>query len=53
MGYYEECTGVDFVDSEDIESGMGILGFRALDNNVNEEDFCMILGYLAYLREGH
>ena len=26
---------------------MGILGSRALDINVNEQEFCMILGYLA------
>lgn len=26
---------------------MGILGTKALDINVSEEDFCMILGYLA------
>lgn len=49
MGRYEECAGVELVDSEDVkgEKDMGILGFRALDINVSEEDFCMILGYLA------
>lgn len=49
MGCDEEYSRMEFVDSEDVEGGkgMGILGSRALDINVSEEDFCMILGYLA------
>ena len=49
MGCGEEYSRMEFVDSEDVEGGkgMGILGSRAVDINVSEEDFCMILGYVA------
>lgn len=41
MGCDEEYSRMEFVDSEDVEGGkgMGILGSRALDINVSEEDF--------------